>query len=59
MGIFVEAGTQRTVTLKRKGEELFTITIDAKKDVTADDLLNLIDTILNPESIEVDGNKIR
>ena len=56
MGIFVEAGKQRTGAFKRKGEEIFTITIDAKKDVTVNDLLDLIETILDPESVETNDN---
>lgn len=56
MSIFVEAGKRRTGTFKRKDEEIFTITIDAKKDVTANDLLDLIETILDPESVEINDN---
>lgn len=56
MSIFVEAGKQRTGTFKREGKEIFTITIDAKKDVTVDDLLDLIETVLNPESVEINNN---
>ena len=54
--IFVEAGKQRTGTFKRKGKELFTITIEAKQDVTVSDLLSLIETILDPESVGISND---
>lgn len=48
----LEAGDKREGTFKRKGEEIFKISIEAIGNVEMKDLIDFIDLIGNPEKIE-------
>ena len=48
----LEAGKTREGTFKKKGKEIFKISIEAIEDVEMKDLIDFVDLIRNPEQIE-------